>query len=78
MENLHNLSKEIKTFLLDNDLQKIWEKLSPLSRNEWICFLVSAKKLETRLKRLDRLKSDLISGKKRPCCWAGCPHRKVL
>ncbi len=67
------------------DLQKIivsgpkallaWEDITPLARNEWICWIESAKKIETRNHRIERTHADLIKGKRRPCCWAGCPHR---
>jgi uncharacterized protein YdeI (YjbR/CyaY-like superfamily) len=52
-----------------------WADITPLARNEWICWLTSAKKAETRSRRLARLCADLAGGKRRPCCWPGCPHR---
>lgn len=52
-----------------------WEDLTPLARNDWICWVEDAKRQETREKRLARLQSDLAAGKRRPCCWPGCPHR---
>ncbi len=52
-----------------------WEDLTPLARNEWICWVMDAKKQETRHKRMARLSRDLKSGKHRPCCWPGCSHR---
>ena len=52
-----------------------WENITPLARNEWICWIESAKKLETRNHRIERTCTELIDGKRRPCCWAGCPHR---
>lgn len=52
-----------------------WESLTPLARNEWICWITSVKKLETRKQHLKRAEGDLINGKRRPCCWPGCPHR---
>ena len=33
------------------------------------------KKPETRRKRIAWGCSSLTDGKRRPCCWAGCPHR---
>ncbi len=38
--------------------------------------MISAKKPETRAKHLERLEKELHEGKRRPCCWPGCPHRK--
>ncbi|HVX37595.1 MAG TPA: YdeI/OmpD-associated family protein [Hyphomicrobium sp.] len=43
--------------------------------NSWICWIESAKKAETRTRRIERTKEDLSSGKRRPCCWPGCRHR---
>lgn len=52
-----------------------WESLTPLSRNEWICWTVSVKKEETRIDHIKRLTAELKEGKRRPCCWIGCIHR---
>ena len=52
-----------------------WVDITPLARNEWICWIESAKKPETRRKRIDWSCSNLTEGKRRPCCWPGCPHR---
>jgi len=52
-----------------------WEEITPLARNEWLCWISSAKKLETRNYRIRRTCEDLMNGKRRPCCWPGCPHR---
>ena len=52
-----------------------WEDITPLARNEWICWVEEAKKIETRNHRIERTINELIQGKRRPCCWAGCPHR---
>ena len=52
-----------------------WEDITPLARNEWICWVVSVKKSETRKNHIKRTVSELIEGMRRPCCWAGCIHR---
>ena len=52
-----------------------WEDITPLARNEWICWVESAKKPETRNHRIKRTCDSLAEGKRRPCCWPGCPHR---
>lgn len=52
-----------------------WEDITPLARNEWICWIEDAKKPETRAKRIAQAQENLIGGKRRPCCWPGCPHR---
>jgi len=55
--------------------KKIWDDITPLARNEWICWVISGKKAETRSIRINKALSKLQSGMRRPCCWAGCPHR---
>ena len=52
-----------------------WEDITPLARNEWLCWIESAKKDGTRSHRIDRTRTELIEGMRRPCCWAGCIHR---
>ena len=52
-----------------------WHDVTPLARNEWICWVTSPKKAETRAKRVAWGIESLSEGKRRPCCWPGCPHR---
>ncbi len=52
-----------------------WGDITPLARNEWICWVTSAKKAETRARRIEVGISKLEKGMRRPCCWEGCPHR---
>ncbi|TAL34777.1 MAG: hypothetical protein EPN93_11635 [Spirochaetes bacterium] len=54
---------------------KLWNELTPLARNEWICWVISVKKPETRKQHIERLCNELLAGERRPCCWAGCRHR---
>ncbi len=56
-------------------VNELWNSLTPLARNEWICWTVSVKKTETREKHIERLCTEIKNGKRRPCCFAGCPHR---
>ena len=55
--------------------QSTWEDITPLARNEWICWVISVKKPETRAEHLKRAVTELSEGKRRPCCWMGCVHR---
>ncbi len=55
--------------------QAAWGTITPLARNEWICWVTSVKKLETRKQHVERACEDLMNEKRRPCCWPGCPHR---
>lgn len=52
-----------------------WESLTPLARNEWICWSISVKQATTRAEHIERTVADMKGGKRRPCCWIGCIHR---
>ena len=52
-----------------------WESLTPLARNEWICWATFVKKQETRNEHVARVITELKDGMRRPCCWIGCIHR---
>ncbi len=54
----------------------LWEDITPLARNEWICWVISGAKAETRGIRISKAISKMKSGMRRPCCWVGCTHRK--
>jgi uncharacterized protein YdeI (YjbR/CyaY-like superfamily) len=62
---------------LDSDKAALakWKNITPLARNEWICWVTSGKKAETRSIRIAKALFKLRGGMRRPCCWAGCPHR---
>ena len=59
----------------DLNILRLWENLTPLGRNEFICWVDDAKQPATRRRRLARTLVEVLEGKKRPCCWAGCIHR---
>ena len=74
---VHSVPEDLRNILaVDSAALERWEDITPLARNEWICWVEDAKQLETRRRRLDRVRSDLNVGKRRPCCWPGCPHRE--
>lgn len=56
-------------------VKDLWEDITPLARNEWICWVTSGKKAETRDIRIKKTISKMRGGMRRPCCWAGCLHR---
>jgi len=73
---VHSMPDDLgEALLADTVALERWEDITPLARNEWICWVESAKKIETRLRRIERVRSELKEGIRRPCCWAGCPHR---
>jgi len=59
----------------DPQVFALWESLTPLGRNEFICWVDDAKQPATRQRRIRRTCEELLEGKKRPCCWVGCIHR---
>ena len=75
---LHKLPSDFKQALVSSPKAKtVWEDITPLARNEWICWITSGKKAETRGIRIHKALSKLEDGMRRPCCWAGCPHRII-
>lgn len=73
---IHKLPADLKKNIASNsEAREAWEDITPLARNEFICWVEDAKKEETRQGRIERTINDLINGKRRPCCWAGCTHR---
>lgn len=73
---VHKLPADMKTALLaKSKALAAWEDITPLARNEWICWTISVKKQETRNEHVKRAVEELTAGKRRPCCWPGCPHR---
>jgi uncharacterized protein YdeI (YjbR/CyaY-like superfamily) len=67
--DLRNAIKTVKT------ADAVWTDITPLARSEWVCWVISGKKAETRGIRIEKAVSKLKGGMRRPCCFAGCPHR---
>ncbi len=73
---VHEMPADLKKALVANkaSLEK-WEGLTPLARNEWICWNITVKQPKTRTDHIKRTVKELKEGKRRPCCWIGCIHR---
>jgi uncharacterized protein YdeI (YjbR/CyaY-like superfamily) len=72
----HSLPTDLKKAIMSEpSIIEVWQDITPLARNEWICWIISAKKSETRDIRITKAISKLKSGMRHPCCWAGCTHR---
>lgn len=72
------LPSDLKAAIFSSPKAKeAWKDITPLAKNEWICLVISAKKDDARLRRIERAKNQLAEGQRRPCCWAGCPHRLI-
>ena len=73
---VHQVPADLKKALIfDSRALTALEDITPLARNVWICWIESAKKAETRSRRIEWGCSSLKDGKRRPCCWPGCTHR---
>ncbi|MCA9349012.1 YdeI/OmpD-associated family protein [Candidatus Saccharibacteria bacterium] len=73
---VHDLPKDFRDAIAGHDFAtKLWQDITPLARNEWICWVTDAKKAETRQKRIIVGLDKMKKGMRRPCCWAGCKHR---
>jgi len=59
----------------DAKAHNLWTDITPLARNEWICWVTDGKKAETRVKRIQVGLDKMRKGERRPCCWIGCTHR---
>ena len=74
---VHKLPSDLQQALASNKAALgIWEDLTPLARNEWICWVTFVKQEKTRKDHVKRVISELKEGMRRPCCWLGCIHRK--
>ena len=72
----HKLPADMKKALTaSSKALAAWNDITPLARNEWICWTVTVKQQKTRDEHVKRTVEDLAKGKRRPCCWIGCIHR---
>jgi len=73
---VHELPTDLrKALTADAQALAAWEDITPLARNEWICWTISVKQQKTRDQHVQRVISELKEGIRRPCCWIGCTHR---
>lgn len=73
---VHTVPADWRSALIETPrAHALWDEITPLARNEWICWILDAKKPETRQRRIEVGLSKLRAGMRRPCCWAGCIHR---
>lgn len=73
---VHEVPQDVeKALKAGGDAVERWNALTPLQRNEWICWITMVKKPETRAEHIQRMIRELNEGKRKPCCWPGCPHR---
>jgi hypothetical protein len=74
---VHKLPQDLRDALIANPKAlAAWFSITPLARNEFICWVEDAKQAQTRERRIRRTKEELEEGQRRPCCWPGCSHRE--
>lgn len=74
---VHPLPADLREALTANSTAlALWHDITPLARNEFICWVEDAKQQKTRERRIRRTQEELEEGKWRPCCWPGCKHRE--
>jgi uncharacterized protein YdeI (YjbR/CyaY-like superfamily) len=74
---VHQLPADLRAALLARPTAlEAWDDITPLARNEFICWVEDAKQDATRARRIRRTNEELEEGKRRPCCWPGCRHRE--
>jgi uncharacterized protein YdeI (YjbR/CyaY-like superfamily) len=74
---VHTLPADLREALLgDAAALAAWNDITPLARNEFICWVEDAKQEATRTRRIRRTREELEEGQRRPCCWPGCKHRE--
>lgn len=49
--------------------QALWSDITPIARRDWIHWITSAKRPETRARRIDNACEMLAAGKRRVCCF---------
>ncbi|MBE9376161.1 YdeI/OmpD-associated family protein [Saccharopolyspora sp. HNM0983] len=74
---VHELPADLEQALLANPAAlDAWNDITPLARNEFLCWVGDAKQDATRRRRIRRTQEELEAGQRRPCCWPGCAHRE--
>lgn len=74
---VHELPDDLREELVSSaDALAAWKDITPLARNEFICWVEDAKREATRERRIRRTREELEEGMRRPCCWPGCSHRE--
>lgn len=73
---MHEIPVDLKNAINEAEgVRSLWENITPIARNEFLCWVESAKQQKTRERRIERTVEELLDGQKRPCCWVGCIHR---
>ncbi|MEO5629910.1 MAG: YdeI/OmpD-associated family protein [Thermomonas sp.] len=58
-----------KALAVAPEARAVWSDITPVARRDWIHWITSGKKAETRARRIATACSMLASGKRRACCF---------
>ena len=74
---IHGLPADLDDALRSRrEAMAVWHDITPLARNAWIGWIETARRSDTRRTRISWGCESLEAGRRRPCCWPGCPHRE--
>jgi hypothetical protein len=69
---VHKLPPDLRKALIANATAlDAWKDITPLARNEFICWVEDAKQATTRERPHSADPEELEEGQRRPCCWRG-------
>jgi hypothetical protein len=67
---VHKLPGDLRKALITNiTALAAWKDITPLGRNEFICWVEDAKQEMTRERRIRRTQEELVEGQRRPSWW---------
>jgi hypothetical protein len=58
-----------KALATDPKARAVWLDITPVARRDWIQWITSGKRAETRAIRIEKACSKLAAGMRRPCCF---------
>lgn len=71
---MERIPSDLQKALAGNAKAKaIWKDITPVARRDFVRWIESAKQPETRKRRVEVACDKLVSGKRRPCCYAVVP-----
>ena len=74
---VHELPTDLRKALIANATAlDAWQDITPLARNEFICWVEDARQDVTRERRIRRTKEELEDGQQQGRRWPGCSHRE--
>ena len=66
---VHGMPADLRAALIASTTAlAAWQDISPLARNEFICWVLDAKQASTRERRVHRTQEELEDSQRRPCC----------